>query len=124
MLLLRAAVSIAALLQSAAYLTDDRVLTLAAGVAAVIGLACGVLLLIGFLTPIVSSVLSAGLIAMALNVFPASTAHLFDSKSSVIFALTITLSIACLGPGAFSIDARIFGRREIIIPHNPRSTEL
>jgi hypothetical protein len=31
-----------------------------------------------------------------------------------------TTVIALLGPGAFSIDARMFGRREILIPHTPR----
>jgi hypothetical protein len=29
--------------------------------------------------------------------------------------------IALLGPGAFSIDARMFGRREILITHASRS---
>jgi hypothetical protein len=28
-----------------------------------------------------------------------------------------------LGPGAFSLDARLFGRREIIIPPAPRRPE-
>jgi hypothetical protein len=25
-----------------------------------------------------------------------------------------------LGPGALSVDARLFGRREIVIPHQPQ----
>jgi hypothetical protein len=29
-------------------------------------------------------------------------------------------ALACLGPGAFSLDARRFGRREIVVPHIPR----
>jgi hypothetical protein len=28
----------------------------------------------------------------------------------------IALAVICLGPGALSLDARLFGRREIIIP--------
>ena len=28
----------------------------------------------------------------------------------------ICIALALLGPGAFSVDARLFGRREIIIP--------
>jgi hypothetical protein len=30
--------------------------------------------------------------------------------------MTMVLAIIGLGPGAFSVDARVFGRREIIIP--------
>jgi len=26
------------------------------------------------------------------------------------------VALVCLGPGAFSLDARLFGRRELIIP--------
>jgi hypothetical protein len=41
---------------------------------------------------------------------------LFDSKPALIFALTMLLAIIGAGPGRFSVDARVFGRREIIIP--------
>jgi hypothetical protein len=34
--------------------------------------------------------------------------------------IVLTTAIALLGPGAFSIDARMFGRREILIPNTPR----
>jgi hypothetical protein len=33
----------------------------------------------------------------------------------------ISATLVLLGPGAFSLDARLFGRREIIIPEGPRS---
>jgi hypothetical protein len=33
----------------------------------------------------------------------------------------ISAALVLLGPGAFSIDARLFGRREIIIPEARRS---
>jgi uncharacterized membrane protein YphA (DoxX/SURF4 family) len=42
--------------------------------------------------------------------------NLLNAKPSQILATTIAVSIALLGPGAFSVDARLFGRREIIIP--------
>jgi uncharacterized membrane protein YphA (DoxX/SURF4 family) len=42
--------------------------------------------------------------------------NLFESKLSLIFGLTMLLSVAGIGPGAFSVDARVFGRREIILP--------
>ena len=34
----------------------------------------------------------------------------------LIFAGIMAAAIVFLGPGAFSVDARLFGRREIIIP--------
>jgi len=50
---------------------------------------------------------------------PASATPFFDSRTEIAFATTILLAIVILGPGAFSIDARLFGRREIIIPPAP-----
>jgi hypothetical protein len=49
---------------------------------------------------------------------------LFDTRLATTLATSIAVAILCLGPGAFSIDARLFGRREIIIPdasHPPKS---
>ena len=50
------------------------------------------------------------------SVLPAPIPNLFDAKLSLIFAGIMTVAIVFLGPGAFSLDARLFGRREIIIP--------
>jgi hypothetical protein len=54
-----------------------------------------------------------------------------DSKAAIIDVIAITTAIAFLGPGAFSLDARLFGRRVIFIPqqqpprnHNFANTEL
>jgi hypothetical protein len=33
------------------------------------------------------------------------------------------ITVALLGPGAFSLDARMFGRREILVPHTSRSAK-
>ena len=82
--------------------------------------AAGVLLLIGFLTPIVGAVVAAGAAGVGLSLLPACTGSLFDSRISLIFGLTMLVTIIGLGPGAFSVDARVFGRREIIIP--PRTS--
>jgi uncharacterized membrane protein YphA (DoxX/SURF4 family) len=79
-------------------------------------LAAGGLLLIGFLTPIAVGLTLLHAAAVALSLVPAPMPNLFESKLSLILGLTILLSIGGLGPGAFSLDARVFGRREIIIP--------
>jgi uncharacterized membrane protein YphA (DoxX/SURF4 family) len=74
------------------------------------------LLLIGFLTPFAAIVLSVDVVGAALALLPVSTPSVFDSQLSLIFALTMLLTIIGTGPGRFSVDARVFGRREIIIP--------
>ncbi len=76
----------------------------------------GVLLLVGFLTPIAGTAVGIGAIVTAFSKLSLCTPALFDSKWTIVFALTMLVGIIVLGPGAFSLDARVFGRREIIIP--------
>ena len=80
------------------------------------GIASAALLLIGFLTPLAGVVVALEAAGIGLSLLPACTRTLFDSYVSVVFAVAILLAIVTLGPGAFSVDARLFGRREIIIP--------
>ena len=85
---------------------------LAAGLLAA---ASGASVLIGFVTPL--GVL-AGLLALGLALpwpplgIPVFLNELFAALLAVIAAIAVFL----LGPGAFSLDARLFGRREISIP--------
>jgi uncharacterized membrane protein YphA (DoxX/SURF4 family) len=44
-----------------------------------------------------------------------------DNHASTDWCLAvISVALVLLGPGAVSLDARLFGRREIIIPGPPR----
>lgn len=75
----------------------------------------GCLICAGFLTPLVGlAVLAIG--SLALSMLPDAVSYMFDSKAAVIFAFTMVLTMIGAGPGRFSVDARVFGRREIIIP--------
>ena len=78
--------------------------------------AASILLLVGFLTPIAGAVVGFGGIGVALSLLPACSPDVFDSKGAIVFAIAVLFGIVVLGPGAFSVDARLFGRREIIIP--------
>lgn len=76
----------------------------------------GILLFMGFLTPIVAVLITLGIAGVWLSLLPACAPGLFDSNLTTAFAVAILLAILLLGPGAYSLDARFFGRREIIIP--------
>ncbi len=76
----------------------------------------GLLLTVGLLTPIVAALIGCGATAFAFFLTPFCTFTIFEGNLSVIFGAVILLGVVLLGPVAFSLDARIFGRREIIIP--------
>ncbi len=69
-------------------------------------------LLIGFLTPPVALIALAGAALL-----------LASGEASLptdIYAVILATATALLGPGAFSLDAQLFGRREIVIPKMER----
>ncbi len=70
----------------------------------VAALSCGSLLLVGLLTPVVS-------IVWALTVVVVAISKPFNFAEFT--AALVPLSLAVLGPGAWSIDARIYGRKRI-----------
>jgi uncharacterized membrane protein YphA (DoxX/SURF4 family) len=84
-------------------------------------IASGALLLSGFLTPVAGVLVGLGTLGITLGWLPAAAPNLFDALLPAVFAVIMSAAIVFLGPGAFSVDARLFGRREIIIPPVSRS---
>jgi uncharacterized membrane protein YphA (DoxX/SURF4 family) len=76
----------------------------------VIGALAGILLLVGFWTPVVGA--SIALIELWLAI-----THVSDRWVSISL-LTLGATIAMIGPGAWSIDASLFGRKHIDIETN------
>ena len=66
--------------------------------------------MIGLMTPVVSIVIAV-----------ASLAAVF-ANPDLIGVIVLALAVAFLGPGAYSIDSRMFGRRKILIPKNSPET--
>jgi len=86
---------------------------------AALALASGAALVAGLLTPIAAALTGLGAVGIAFSFLPPPGADLADSRLVVILIAIVAVAIVCLGPGAFSVDARLFGRREIIIPRRP-----
>jgi uncharacterized membrane protein YphA (DoxX/SURF4 family) len=80
----------------------------------------GTSLLIGFLTPIAGAAASLGNLAIGVSWFLRSDENAHDKTVAALYLVVVSIAITLLGPGAFSLDARLFGRREIIIPEATR----
>jgi putative oxidoreductase len=66
----------------------------------------GIFLLVGVWTPAIGSLLALDELWIALSI------HVFSQDIWIhIFLAVVALSLAMLGPGAWSIDSRLFGRR-------------
>jgi uncharacterized membrane protein YphA (DoxX/SURF4 family) len=103
-------------------LSSDRV-TLGVLLSTALLLLSSVLLLIGFLTPILSLLAALECLAIGLSWFPFQLLTPFEPKLALIPIIVIAASIALLGPGAFSLDARLFGWKEIVIPPASRPSQ-
>jgi len=69
---------------------------------------CSVLLMVGLWTPIAGLVMAVA--ELCLLLFHLSTASLH------IVLAALGIALAMIGPGAWSVDARLFGRKRIRIP--------
>jgi uncharacterized membrane protein YphA (DoxX/SURF4 family) len=95
--------------------SSDRV-TLAVSLPFALLLLSGFCLLVGFLTPILSLLACLESLGIAFSWGPLQLMTPFESKLALLPIIAIAAAIALLGPGAFSIDARLFGWKEIVIP--------
>jgi uncharacterized membrane protein YphA (DoxX/SURF4 family) len=86
---------------------------------AIVAVLTGAALLAGLLTPIAALFTGLGAVSLGFSFLPAPPSNLIDSKMAAILIVIVATAIIFLGPGAFSVDARLFGRREIIIPRRP-----
>jgi uncharacterized membrane protein YphA (DoxX/SURF4 family) len=112
---LRGAAGTAALAQGIAYFATSEHATLAAFAIGLVIVVGGAALLVGFLTPLASTVVALICLGLTVGWIDPPARNLLDSRFAALLVATIALAAACLGPGAFSIDARLFGRRELLI---------
>jgi uncharacterized membrane protein YphA (DoxX/SURF4 family) len=116
LLLLRAATGAGFLAQGIAYFADRNDLGAMTSAVAVLMVLVGGLLLIGTLSRWVAVVAATTSLLSVFPWFPGPRVGLFENPITTMLAAVIATALVCLGPGAFSVDARLFGRREVIIP--------
>ena len=111
LLLLRVALATSCALQGvhAASIHDASFITYAI---AAVEIVSGVLMLFGFCTP-VAAVLIILSEAAAMSLIGSPTA---SSLALTFYDLALAVAVLMLGPGTFSVDGRLYGRREITIP--------
>lgn len=95
---------------------EGRVFTL---FLATLSVMCGLLLLLGLFNWFACSV--AALIGFG-AALPLRVPLFAVPWTSALLTAVIAIAVLCLGPGAYSLDARRHGRREIIIPARPSSS--
>jgi len=78
----------------------------------IIGIGAGILLLIGLWTPVAGWLAAMVKMSIALSRF---LSHSGDPWIAIIQAV-LGAVLAMVGPGAWSIDARLYGRKRIDIP--------
>ncbi len=115
LLLLRAAVSLTGIYEAQLLLTALAIPALLLIALKVAVFTAILSVLIGLTTPIASLSLSIGAacaLTMTLSSWPS-----FTQNELILLDFTIMAVVnAAVGPGAFSVDARLFGRREITFP--------
>jgi uncharacterized membrane protein YphA (DoxX/SURF4 family) len=78
-------------------------------------------LILGFLTPFASMLVGVSVLGIALSWLPAPPLASLGVALTAAMMVATAIGVALLGPGAFSVDGQLFGRREIVIP--PRQHE-
>jgi hypothetical protein len=66
-------------------------------------------LCVGFLTPIAA--------LLAIPVYLVETASLRIAPAEALTPILQAIALSLLGPGSFSIDASLYGRRVVVLPH-------
>ena len=118
LLLLRLVVGGTASVQAWLLITANHGAVNTGVVVALLAFVTGLALVIGFMTPIASVLLSAGGLLLTVDSSIPGHLPLFESGLARLEFIVISAALISLGPGALSLDARLYGRREIEVNGN------
>ena len=115
LLLLRVATG-ATLIAHASFIVQMQDLRIVVVAMVLLAFLSGLALLAGFLTPIISIVALIIIAGTELPWLPTLNGGVIAGNHLSLDVAVMSAAIFMLGPGAFSVDALMFGRRKIIIP--------
>lgn len=109
------AVGVLVAVVSTGYLDSGADLPIGVWIAGLLVIASGLSLVIGLLTPGAGAIVVSGGVGIALSWLPVPPSRLLLGPLDGWLIVVVGVAIVSLGPGAYSLDARFFGRREIVI---------
>ena len=120
LLLLRTAVGVVATVEGGAYVGVNHAASVPAMAVGLLLAASGAALLVGFLTPVAAALIASCTASLGLSWLPPPTPNLLADGLTIVFVVIVACAIGLLGPGAYSLDSYLFGRREIMIAARAR----
>ena len=116
LLLLRIAVGTTLLVQAFPHTSDLGDPRPAGVVFGLVALVVGVFLILGFLTRFTAVVIASLAVGLTWLLLMAPSTSTLPNLLLSTNAVVLGIAIVFLGPGAWSLDAVLFGRRKVIIP--------
>lgn len=83
---------------------------------------CACAMLSGFLLTWFGAASALLYLTSALGLLPAARLAQVFPVATDLLCLLVATALILLGPGAHSLDAKLFGRREVIIPERKKGT--
>jgi uncharacterized membrane protein YphA (DoxX/SURF4 family) len=116
LLILRASVGVSAILHGWASIPGHESGSLRLWSFAAVLCLGGAALTAGVLTVFAGAAVGIAELVTASSLLPFPTNLLAHSQAASALVILMTISVILIGPGAFSIDSRLFGLREVRIP--------
>jgi len=120
LLLLRLTIGAVVAYQGRAYFTTHENISSTMWLSGLVALLLGVALMVGLATRPAAMFTALGAIGSYISFLPCPEHDSLDGLPAVFLIVSVSVAVALIGPGAYSLDARLFGFREITIQRSSR----